>query len=301
MNRLEQTFNILIVDGLPCQQGTWCTDILESDGYSCTLVDEKEVTIDFIRQQSLDLLLIFFNMDRKGIFNGLKNIKAELSKRYIPVILLTEPFGEQGGSQSIEMYCDDFLVTPLNQAMLKAKLRFLLHTRVCHQKQLKNNKQLLEYQQFVDQEQTVAANLYEKILKHNYLETTVVKAAISSEALFNGDFLFVSRTPDNNLHILLGDFSSHGVLSVANPIADIFYSMTAKGFDIIEITTEINRKLYKLLPVNMFLATTMVAVYPDSKLLHLITCGLPEHFLVNRRNNTLKTVSSNNVPLGITI
>ncbi len=319
MSLLEQVFNILIIDGFRgqypsrhslstqshakylqgCRQGAWCVDILESEEYSCILVDEKEASLDFIKQQSIDLLLVFFNMDSKGNCKRLRNIKAELSERYVPVIVLTESFSEQGYNQRIELFCDDFLVMPLNQVMLKIKVRCLLNIRRNRQKQLENDKKNLEYQQVISHKQLVAANLYDKILSSSFLKTSVVKSSLSPESLFKGDLLFVSRTPDNNLYVLLGDFSGHGVLSVTNLIADIFYRMTDKGFDIIEIAMEINRKLYKLLPVNMFLAATMVALYPDSKSLYLITCGLPEHFLVNRKNNTLETISSCNVPLGI--
>ncbi len=299
MNLIDRVFNILILEDSFCNLGVWCVDILESEGYSCTLVDKKALLSDSISRQSADLLLVFSDINDKGIVDRLPGIKSELNKHYVSVILLTENFNDQTDTESIVRCCDDFMLMPVNKTALKAKVRCLLNSRLNAEKQFERNKKLLEYQHVVDQEKIVAAKLYEKILRDDYLETTVVKVAISPEALFNGDFLYVSRTPDNNLYILLGDFSSHGVLAVANPIADIFYSMTAKGFDIIEIATEINRKLYKLLPVNMFLAATMVALYPDSKSLHLITCGLPEHFLVNRQNNTLKTISPCNVPLGI--
>ncbi len=151
------------------------------------------------------------------------------------------------------------------------------------------------------QEQTIAAHLYEKILRADYLETTVVNSVVSPRSLLNGDILLVARSPDDHLHVMVGDFTSFGVSAsfAACPVAEIFYGMTRKGFAIAEILAEINKKLYKLLPVNMFLAATIIALYPDSKLLHLITCGLPEHFLVNRKNKTFKVIPSTNVPLGI--
>jgi anti-sigma regulatory factor (Ser/Thr protein kinase) len=76
--------------------------------------------------------------------------------------------------------------------------------------------------------------------------------------------------------------------------------MARKGFALPDIVREINLKLYGMLPTNMFLAATAVGLYPDSKTLSLITCGLPEHFIVNVLDGRHTTVKAKNIPLGIT-
>ncbi len=62
----------------------------------------------------------------------------------------------------------------------------------------------------------------------------------------NGDLLLAAARPDGVHHVLIGDFTGHGLsAAIGGPMAeDIFYAMTAKGLPLEEILLEINRKLY---------------------------------------------------------
>ena len=162
-------------------------------------------------------------------------------------------------------------------------------------------QQLLEYKHQAAQEQEIAATLYKNIVHAGFYDTPEVKYRLSPMALFNGDIFLVAKTPGNQLYALLGDFTGHGLAASvgAGPAAEIFQGMAEKGFGISEIIIEINRKMHKLLPVNMFLAATIVAFFPDTGSISLITCGLPDHYLFNRTSKQLQVIVSKNLPLGI--
>jgi len=51
------------------------------------------------------------------------------------------------------------------------------------------------------------------------------------------------------MHILLGDFTGHGLSAAigAMPLAEVFYSMTARGFNLRDILVELNSKLRRIL------------------------------------------------------
>ena len=67
-----------------------------------------------------------------------------------------------------------------------------------------------------------------------------IRYLLSPYALFNGDLLLAACTPSGNMHLLLGDFTGHGLPAAvgAMPLAEVFYGMTAKGFGLAETLRE---------------------------------------------------------------
>ncbi|MDO2286079.1 SpoIIE family protein phosphatase, partial [Escherichia coli] len=79
-------------------------------------------------------------------------------------------------------------------------------------------------------------------------------------ALFNGDLLLAAYKPSGGMHVLLGDFTGHGLPAAigAMPLAEVFYGMTAKGYPMADILREMNAKLKRILPVGVFCCATLL-------------------------------------------
>lgn len=273
-------------------------ETLENAGYQCHYVSGFKEAAEFLRfNPEPDVLII--SSDAK-LNTKLSSIR-DLVDIYLPVVAI----GNKLDDDLLEDYemagVDRFITKPVNPHWLRLAVQSALRLRQLYRHETNQRMQLLSYWQQVDLEQEVAAKIYNEVLQRNYLHTDVVKKVMSPMALFNGDLLLVDRTPDSNLYMLLGDFTGHGLSAsvAATPVADIFYGMARKGFALADIVQEINAKLHNMLPANRFLAATAVALYPDSKALTIITCGLPEHFLVNHSDGTCTLIHSKNIPLGI--
>lgn len=237
---------------------------------------------------------------KAGLLDELEVVR-ELSADYLPVLLICDDLDDDLLAEFSNADIDGIVVRPFNPFLLKGTIIAVLRMGQIRAYEREQRQQLLAHWQRIDLEHEVAVKIYNNVLCKNLLTTEAVQSVISPMALFNGDVLFVAKSPENHLHLLLGDFTGHGLSAsiAAIPTADMFYGMTQKGFDLVDIVEEINSKLYKTLPTNMFLAATAVSLYPDSKSLSLITCGLPEHFLVDTRSNSYKVIGSKNLPLGI--
>lgn len=206
-------------------------------------------------------------------------------------------FSDQLGSGEI----DCVLSKSCDIKILQAKVLYGANYCRLIRHQAEQRRILFEQWQHMDLEQEIAAKIYNNVLQSQFLKTDAVQFIMSPMALFNGDLLLVEKTPDNHLHFLLGDFTGHGLSAsiAATPVADIFYGMTRKGFALRDILQEINNKLVRMLPANIFLAASAVALFPDSKILNVIACGLPDHFLVDHHSGNLQVIKSRNLPLGI--
>ena len=288
---------ILVVADDSVQQQDLSRQLLEA-GYYCYAVATVAEATAFLKSRTEVEVLILATKAR--LSGGLQRLRG-LVAAYLPVIVISESIDDALLDHYHDAGINSYVYWPVNMRLLDSNIRSALTMRQIYQDQASQCQQLLSYSQNVELEQELAANVYNTVLQSNLLQTEAVKAVMSPLALFNGDLLLVEKTPDNNLYLLLGDFTGQGLTSSvgAIPVADIFYGMARKGFALADIVQAINAKLHKILPTNMFLAATAVALYPDSKTLSLITCGLPEHFIVNDLDNSYQTVSAKNFPLGI--
>ncbi|QPK65085.1 SpoIIE family protein phosphatase [Methylomonas sp. LL1] len=291
----ESASIVLVENEHSCQESV--QGMLSSAGYHCRLADSVNQILEYTLAGTLDLLVLGTQVCS---CDEVKAIRAAM-KSYLPVVVICDNIDDALLDRFEGAGIDSYITRPVNGRLLLSKIQSSLKLRRLHLHEVEQREQLQNYQQRMDIEQEVAVRIFDNVLKRHFLETDVVKSVLSPTALFNGDLLLVAKTPDDHLYLLLGDFTGHGLSAsvAATPTAEVFYGMTQKGFTLPDIVREINGKLHKMLPANMFLAATAVALYPDSKTLNLITCGLPEHFLVNHADGSCKAIKSKNIPLGI--
>ena len=270
--------------------------MLVNAGYHCYFAANSQHASELLRYEP-DVLMISHEIILSSELQALRNSV----KTYLPVIAIAKNADAVLPDEHRRPEIDGFLLSPINPQLLKLTLDSAIRLGHLYRQLAVQRQQLINYQHQIDLEREVAAKIYENVLQSKCLDTEVVSSFMSPMALFKGDLLLVEKTPDDHLYLLLGDFTGHGLsaLVAATPVANIFYGMARKGFALADIVREINAKLHKMLPVNRFLAATAVALYPDSKTLSLITCGLPEHVLVDDRTASYKVIKSKNIPLGI--
>lgn len=267
-------------------------------GYRAHSAASAREALEFLETgQGVGLLIIATKACLSADVDSFRNLTDE----YLPIIVVSEVMDDALMDGYQDANVDSYIAQPVNFRLLQTKIKSAFRMRQLYRHELDQTSQLMSYRQNLEIERELAAKLYNAVVESNLLRTEAVKFSMSPLTLFNGDLLLVEKTPDNHLYLLLGDFTGHGLSASvgAMPVAEAFYGMARKGFALSDIVQEINLKLYNMLPVNMFLAATAVALYPDSKTLSLIACGLPEHFIVNDLDGSYQTIRAKNVPLGI--
>jgi two-component system, HptB-dependent secretion and biofilm response regulator len=294
----EDVFCSLLLTGKTSNVAAVCAEVCKRLSLEQTRVDSAHMLTEICARQVLDLILLDADCLAADELSGLMQ---SLRQTVTPVLLLIN--GKDIEKVDVTLFdgVRDFCCNPLTPSILQAKISSMLKMRQILVHQQENIDWFAQHRANVEQERAVACNLFNSILRSGFLETSVVKSVISPNSLCIGDMLLVSRTPNDYLHLLVGDFSGRGISTsiTAAPVAEVFYGMTAKGFDLEEIACEINQKLVKILTSELFLAAALVALQPDNKALHVINCGLPALFLIDRAISGLQTLPSNNLPLGI--
>jgi serine phosphatase RsbU (regulator of sigma subunit)/anti-sigma regulatory factor (Ser/Thr protein kinase) len=185
---------------------------------------------------------------------------------------------------------------------LRNNTRLLLGNRHLVEQLIDHSAAMEEAKAQEEAEQEMALSVFQAIMPETALAAPNVTYHLSSHSAFNGDLLLLETRPDGRQNVLLGDFTGHGLAASlgAIPVADIFTSMTRKGFPLNVIVKEINRKLYEQLPVNLFCAACLAEVDPVRSRVRIWNGGIPSVYLLNGADGHIKhKFDAAHPPLGI--
>jgi CheY-like chemotaxis protein len=275
--------------------------ILESDGFRVIEASDGAQGLAAWREHQPDLVFMDINMPVLDGYEATRRIKAEADTRFVPIIFVTAATDEDSLAECVRAGGDDFISHPVSPVILLARARALLRTRELYNALDAERRELAYYREMMEREQAVAKTLFESVARNEALGAPNIRYVLSPMSMFNGDVLFSSRTPAGDLHILMGDFTGHGLAASigALPASDIFYAMAAKGFDLPAIAAEINARLVRLLPTGMFCAVCGVTVAADQSRLGVLNAGFPDLLLRRAHSDEVVPVRSRSLPLGI--
>ena len=99
---------------------------LANENYQILMARDGEETLQVVREQQPDLILLDIMMPRMSGYEVCEQLKADSEFSGIPVLIVTA-LNEMGDSEkAVAAGCDDFLTKPVNQLELKTRVRSLL-------------------------------------------------------------------------------------------------------------------------------------------------------------------------------
>ncbi|MFO7706353.1 MAG: fused response regulator/phosphatase [Halopseudomonas sp.] len=270
-------------------------------GHAVISAENGRQALDAFIARRPDLVLLDALMPVMDGFEAARHIKQACGDDLVPIIFLTSLTDSEALVQCLEAGGDDFLTKPYNPIILQAKILAFNRMQDMHQT-LQQQHQLmsLQHRQLL-QEQELAKIIFDRVAHAGSLDADNLRYLQSAFAMFNGDILLAAYKPSGGMHILLGDFTGHGLSAAigAMPLAEVFYAMTVRGFNLRDILVELNSKLCRILPVGIFCCAVLIELNPDKGLVEIWNGGLPEVLVVGRAGEILQRVSSTHLPLAV--
>lgn len=269
--------------------------IITREGHSVSLAVNGAQAVELYDRGRHDIVLLDALMPIKDGFEAAMEIRELAGEELVPIIFLTSLQDVDSLTRCLDSGGDDFLSKPYNSLILKAKIKAFGRMRSMHADLQSNHRQLLI-------EQSVAKNVFDNVTYSGSLAASNIRYSLSPIAMFNGDTVLAQHRPDGGLHVFLGDFTGHGLPAAigAMPLADTFYGMTAKGFELEEIVREMNNKLCKILPSGIFCCGAALHIDMVEKTARLWLGGVPDCYLYYANQAQVLPFGSSNLPLGIT-
>ncbi|MFJ2709967.1 SpoIIE family protein phosphatase [Pseudomonas sp. NPDC087346] len=296
----QEPLTILIAEDSAADRLLLSTIVRRQGHEVLTAANGAEAVEVFARQQP-HLVLMDAMMPVMDGFEAARQIKALAGETLVPIIFLTSLTESEALARCLDAGGDDFLAKPYNQVILAAKIKAMDRLRRLQATVLQQRDLIAKHHDYLLNEQRVAKAVFDKVAHSGCLSAPNIRYLQSPYALFNGDLLLAAYTPAGDMHVLLGDFTGHGLPAAvgAMPLAEVFYGMTAKGYGLAETLREMNAKLKRILPVDMFCCATLLCLSFQRRSVEVWNGGMPDGYLHRVETGERVPLPARHLPLGV--
>ncbi|WP_318011742.1 fused response regulator/phosphatase [Pseudomonas sp. REP124] len=300
MQAVLESLTILIAEDSAADR-MLLSSIVRRQGHQVLTAGNGAEAVEAFRQQRPQLVLMDAMMPVMDGFEAARQIKELAGETLVPIIFLTSLSESEALARCLEVGGDDFLAKPYNQVILAAKIKAMDRLRRLQATVLEQRDQIARHHEYLLNEQRVAKAVFDKVAHSGCLNAPNIRYLQSPYALFNGDLLLAAFTPSGDMHVLLGDFTGHGLPAAvgAMPLAEVFYGMTAKGYGLAETLREMNAKLKRILPVDMFCCATLLCLSFQRQSVEVWNGGMPDGYLHSIGTGERKPLKARHLPLGV--
>ncbi|MBF0283454.1 MAG: SpoIIE family protein phosphatase [Magnetococcales bacterium] len=288
----EEAVVVLIVDDDE-ESLTLLERLLQQEGLAVVRASHGQEAVEQFEAHHPALVFMDVMMPGMDGLRAAEAIKARSGEQLTPVIFLTALEGRQEEADCLQHGGDDYLVKPVHKRVLRARLNAWLRNVRLASSVKAHRDQLVFERDFI-------ATLLEGIRRSDVFEEAGLSFRMTSVENSTGDLLLSASRPDGVRHLLLGDFTGHGLAAaMGTPQAsDVFFTMTRRGFGVEEILRQMNHRLYGRLPTMMYLAAVMVSHDPWRGLLKLWNGGMPE-LLLFHEGRLRERIGSRRLPVSV--
>ncbi len=263
-------------------------------GFETVVVEDGELAWQALQvSEPPRLMLIDWEMPRLNGLQLCERIRQQETNDPPFIIMLTARSETVDLVKALDAGANDYIAKPFVNEELLARLQV-------GQRMLELQDELFKAGNELRTEREVIENIILRMRSTSYFDSTNIRHLETPLEKTSGDILLSAFRPDKGQHLVLGDFTGHGLpAAIGGPIvSDVFYSMTAKGLPMHRIASEINRHLYEKMPTGLFCAAILVELDPQRRKLFVWNFGM-EDVLLFREKHLWKKVTSDNLALGI--
>ena len=276
--------------------------IIRRQGHQVLTVSNGAEAIEVFARERPQLVLMDALMPVMDGFEAARQIKQLAGEALVPIIFLTSLRESEALAQCLDAGGDDFLPKPYNPLILAAKINAMDRLRRLQATVLQQRDLIAKHHEHLMHEQRAAKAVFDKVAHSGCINAAPnIRYLQSPYALFNGDLLLAAYTPSGDMHVMLGDFTGHGLPAAigAMPLAEVFYGMTAKGHGLTQTLREMNAKLKRILPVDMFCCATLLCLSAQRRAVEVWNGGMPEGYVHEVATGRRTPLMSRHLPLGV--
>lgn len=296
----DQKLKILVADDNPSDRMLLETMLGQLGHLVATAVDGQDA-VDKFDPNTIQLVCLDIKMPRKDGWEAALEIQNIAQEKMIPIVFLSGVSDPEVLQKCLEVGATDFISKPYNPTLVSAKLNAIARLLVMQNMLSEQRDELSLLNQQMVHDQEVAKLVYERITHSNCLSDPALRTLHHGSHIFNGDVILAAYKPNGGMHVLLGDFTGHGLSAAigALPLADIFFEWTEKGFVMRQILPEINKRLHNILPPNMFCAAAFIDINAHNRTIAVWNAGLPDLLYFSADEKLPRMIRSDSLPLGI--
>ena len=277
------------------------TQYLLKQEYEVITAESGEEAIEKFQSERPDIILMDIMMGGISGLEATAEIKALSGDKWIPVIFMSALASEEDKIKGLDVGGDDYITKPIEFNILGAKLKAVQRIADIQDKLSETMAELQEYKIAEEREQVMAHDLMESLFSTGQLESKAFHIWHIPATRFSGDLIVAEKYSDDRLYILHADSTGHGLTAALPllPISQTFYHMAKDGYSISQMVKNMNKQLKATMPINRFVAVSLLLVDFHTNVIEIWNGGNPPVFLVNENKEIIKQFNSEHLALGI--
>ncbi|NPA71186.1 MAG: fused response regulator/phosphatase [Gammaproteobacteria bacterium] len=290
----QKRSTILVVDDEPINR--FILEDLIGEVYDLVLLEDAQACIDyFAKAESVvaDLILLDVSMPGMDGFELCRLLKGGAKTEQIPIIFLTAKISMEDERLGLKLGAVDYITKPFTESILLARIETHIHLRLTHLR-------LEESLERLEKERAYIEYIMLSMRDDFRFSTQGLSTLISPVETSNGDLVLSTELRPGHRHILMGDFTGHGLsAAMAGPlVSSLFYTQAEQGIPLEETAMILNRELFKKLPTNIFMGAVFLDWDLTNNIVKIWNCGMPD-VLLFRDGVCYQRVASQSLSLGI--
>ena len=185
--------------------------LLQREGHSVVEAENGRQAVQRFLAEQPDIVLLDVLMPELDGYDAAIQIKMMAGSRLVPIIFLTALTDVNALARCLEVGGDDFLTKPYQKLILQAKLRAFSRMQQLYDTVARQRDEIHFHTERLVREQQLAKILFDNIAHPGCLDAPTIRYQLSPMYIFNGDLLLAAEKPAGGLHVLLGDFTGHGL------------------------------------------------------------------------------------------
>lgn len=207
------------------------------------IVDTAENGFEGLKKISAggyDLILVDIVMPEMDGFEFLEEFRSIKTKEFIPVIFMTGLDDLRSKIKGLNIGADDYLLKPLNENELVARVISLLRLKDA-------NSELYQKNELIKRELEAAKKIQEYIIPSDfsYIDYPQISGIYNPIDDIGGDFFDCIKIDDNRTAFLIADVTGHGIpAALVMTMSKMLFSIYADKYtSTAELLSEVNRHL----------------------------------------------------------
>ncbi len=196
--------------------------------------------LDMLAHEQYDLILLDIVMPEMDGFTFLKEFKKMKRENFTPIILMTALDDLKSKIKGLNTGADDYLLKPLNEEELIARVMSLLRLQ-------KANSELYEKNQQIKQELEAAKKIQQFVIPHDFSFINYPRVSGRYQPIedIGGDFFDCYSIDDRHSAFLIADVTGHGIpAALTMTMSKMLFSIYAqKHHSTSDLLKEINAQL----------------------------------------------------------
>ena len=287
--------NILVIDDSKLNRAIVKNTLLNYNIQVFEAADGLE-GLKILQSQRLDLILLDIVMPNLDGFGFLEQCKQYIGDDFIPVILMTGLDDLNSKIKGLTIGADDFLLKPLNQKELIARVQSLLRLKQAHDELYKKNQQ-------IQKELEYAKRLQQFIIPKDF--SFISYPSISGRYLpiadIGGDLFDCYKISDSKIGVLIADVTGHGIpAALVMSMAKMTFNIHSyEIFPTQQLMSKINEEMRGLLLDMQYITAFYMLIDIEHHTITFTNAGHTRPLYYRKSTDKIIALDTNGLFLGI--